>query len=253
MNDIVPTRIDSLMATIENLAKSDADPAKMQAFIDMYNAERDRQQRAEFSRDLNALQSECFEIQQSGFNPTFKRAYPNLNDLVRQSRPYCSKHNITIRFGTDLHRPDAPAVPEKWQRVVIIIEHTSGYWEEHHMDGPPDLSSGRVPRSPIQSVGSTNTYLRRYLLQMALNLIPEGAPEDNDGEPMRQDVPVTPEQVKELVQLLNDCGMSDNEASSLLKRYGATTLAEVRSGDFEQFANTLIGRKKLRDENNGQN
>ena len=137
--------------------------------------------------------------------------------------------------------------------MVIIIEHTSGYWEEHHMDGPPDLSSGRVPRSPIQSVGSTNTYLRRYLLQMALNLIPEGAPEDNDGEPMRQDVPVTPEQVKELVQLLNDCGMSDNEASSLLKRYGATTLAEVRSGDFEQFANTLIGRKKLRDENNGQN
>jgi hypothetical protein len=38
----------------------------------------------------------------------------------------------------------------------------------------------------VQAVGSTITYLRRYLMQMGLNLVPENDPTDDDGEGTRR-------------------------------------------------------------------
>lgn len=251
MNDLPvpsPAHASALLMQIERLVRSDIEPTRIQAVLDMYNAERNRAQLEEFNRALAGLQSEIFEVSASGRNPTFRTAYPKLHDLLKESQPYRSKYGFSIRFGTSLQKTEAPAPREGWQRVVLIISHTGGHWEEHYIDGPPDISrSERVPRAAVQSIGSTNTYLRRYLFMMILNLVPGGDPHDNDGESGGL-TPLTPEQIDEVKKLIEEAGLTADEVSSLLKAVDATTLAEITSRYYPRLVNTLINRKKRKEE-----
>ena len=248
MNDIVPAHANVILAQIERILKSDVDPAKAQAVIDMFNKERDRQQLEEFNRALHGFQSEVYEVATTGKNPTFKNAYAKLHDLIKETQSYRAKYGLSIRFGTTLQKSEAPPIREGWQRVVLIISHTGGHWEEHYLDGPPDISSNtRVPRSPVQSVGSTNMYLRRYLFQMALNLVPGGDPADDDGEQRGLD-PLTPDQIDEIKKLIAEAGLTTDEVSSLLKAIDATPLSEITTRYYTRLVNTLINRKKRKEE-----
>ena len=249
MNDLpVPQdQASALLGQIERIMKMpDVDVSKAQAVIDMYNRERDRQQLDAFNRAMNELQGDIFEVKTTGRNPTFRNAYPKLDDLIREARPYYTDRGFSIRFGTTLQKtPNAEPIPEKWQRVVLIISHVGGHWEEHAMDGPPDLSSGRVPRSPIQSIGSTNTYLRRYLLQMALNLI-AGVDDDGEGGGLS---PLTPEQIDSIQKLIAEAGLTGEEVTSILRTYGgATSLAEINALDLTRLSNTFINIKRKKEE-----
>lgn len=254
MNDLpVPQdQAAALLGQIERIMHSpDADVSKAQAVIEMYNRERDRQQLDQFNRAMNELQTEIFSVKTTGRNPTFRNAYPKLDDLIREARPYYTKHGFSIRFGTTMQKTQAEPVPDKWQRVVLIISHIGGHWEEHAMDGPPDISrNDRVPRSPVQSIGSTNTYLRRYLLQMSLNLI-AGIDDDGEGGGLS---PLTPEQMDDIKKLIAESGLTTNEVSNILRTYGgATSLDDIKARDFAKVCNTFSNIKKHKEEEVGQN
>ena len=253
MSDNLPVHTNTLLAQIERLLHSDVPPERMMAVFDLFNRERERAQREAFNRDLAGLQSEIFEVSTSGKNPTFRTAYPKLHDLIKETQPYRTRYGISIRFGTTLEKSEAPPLRDGWQRVVLIISHTEGHWEEHFLDGPPDISrSERVPRSPVQSVGSTNTYLRRYLFMMALNLVPGGLPEDDDGRG-GQDVAITPEQADEISARIAELELSSGEVASLLKAVDAQLIADIPARHYARLVNTLINRKKRKEEesNNG--
>lgn len=248
MSDNLPAHTNTLLAQIERLLHSDVPPERMMAVFDLFNRERERAQRKAFNDDLAGLQSEIFEISTSGKNPTFRSAYPKLHDLIKETQAVRSKYGISVRFGTTLEKSEAPPLRDGWQRVVAIVSHAEGHWEEHYLDGPPDISRNeRVPRSPVQSVGSTNTYLRRYLFMMVLNLVPGGMPEDDDGAG-GQDAPITPEQVDEISTHISELGLSTGEIASLLKAVDARTIPEIRARDSARIINTLISRKKRREE-----
>ena len=253
MSDNLPVHTNTLLAQIERLLHSDVPPERMMAVFDLFNRERERAQREAFNRDLAGLQSEIFEVGATGKNPTFRSAYPKLHDLIKETQPYRTRYGISIRFGTTLEKSEAPPLRDGWQRVVLIISHTEGHWEEHFLDGPPDISRNeRVPRSPVQSVGSTNTYLRRYLFMMVLNLVPGGMPEDDDGRG-GLDAPITPEQVEEIGKLVGELSLTTAEVQALLKAVDAMTIPEINSRYYARLVNTLINRKKRQEEesNNG--
>ena len=253
MNDVAlpVAHADTILSVIERLARStDVDTAHMKAMLDMFNAERDRQQRREFDDAMSALQSEIFEISTSGRNPTFRTAYPKLHDLIKESRPFLAKHGFSIRFGTTLQKiAEQPALQSGCQRIVLTISHVGGHWEESHMDGAPDISrSERVPRSPIQSIGSTNTYLRRYLYMMALNLVPGGDPTDDDGRGAI-DASITPEQVREITSHIADLSLTPQEVENLLLAVEAQTIPGIPARHYARVVNTLINRKKRQQSN----
>lgn len=247
MNDTLPVppngHAGSILAMIERLVRSDIDPQRVQALLDLYNQERDRAQLEVFNRALAELQSEVWEVAASGHNPTFRTAYPKLHDLLKEARPYYTKYGFAIRFGTALRRTQAPPVQQGWVRVVLIISHNEGHWEEHYLDGPPDTS--RSGRTPVQSVGSTVTYLRRYLLMMIINLVPGGDPTDDDGAGT---APITPEQVAEIQKLAREAGINDADFAKLLVAINAPTVEEIRASYYPRIVNTLIHRKERREE-----
>ena len=163
-----------------------------------------------------------------------------------------AKYGITVRYTSSLTKTQpVPPLRDGWQRVVLILEHIDGYWEETHLDGPPDIARNeRVPRTPVQSVGSTTTYLRRYLFLMALNLVPGGDPTDDNGE-TRGLAPLTPEQMEEIKKLIADSGMTAEEVTNFLQSFGVTTYGEFTTRHYAQVVNTLVMRQKQREETYG--
>ena len=255
MNDLpVPTHSDTLLAQIERLVRSDIDPSRIQAVMDLYNQERDRQQLEAFNRDQAELQSEIFEVAAKGNNPTFRSAYPKLHDLLKEARPYYTAKGFAVRFGTTLQKTNAPPPREGWIRVVIVVSHNAGHWEENYLDGPPDIQTGGGSRgrTAVQAVGSTVTYLRRYLLMMALNLVPGGDPTDDDGRG-GQDTPVTPEQAEEIKKLVSEANMDEAELGRLLAsdRLRAKTIDDIPSVEYTSVVSTLKRVKERKAENNG--
>lgn len=192
MNHIVkPNNGDALSEWVGFLQRAASDPnidvAKLRELMAMLERERDRQGWVAFNRAMAAVAAEIQQIIPTGKNPTFSSPYASLEDLDREARPIYARHGISIRYGSGYTRPNAISPPQPgWQRVVIILSH-GDYTEEHHLDAPPSVGSGR--RTPMQEVGSNTTYARRYLLQMALNLVTSANPDDDDGEASRNPIP----------------------------------------------------------------
>lgn len=177
-----------LLGFIERASRDpEFDIAKFGALLDRHEAMVERQKKDAFNRDMAGVQGEIGTILRSGKNPTFNNPYAKLEDLDRQARPIYSAHGFSVRYGS------AQPPREGWLRVTLTIAHRDGYSEEHYLDGPIDSqSSERQRRTAIQAVGSTVTYLRRYLLQMVLNLVPGNNPEDDDGENQRRRTKIDP-------------------------------------------------------------
>ena len=199
MNDQLPANIpppdsDAIASMLERLATSNVDPAvlaQVWAIRKDYMAEvrQDRRERAKiaFNTDMAEVQATIGAINRSGKNPTFTSPYAKLEDLDRAARPIYTQFGFSIRYVSWLaDNAGIPPPRDGWLRVVLIISHTGGHYEEHHLDGPIGREGGRgLTRTPMQEVGAADTYLRRYLLQRTLNLVPAGAPWDNDGEGQR--------------------------------------------------------------------
>lgn len=179
-----------LMSFLERAARDpEFDLVKFEAMLRLQReAEREQAQRA-FNAAMAEVQNEIGDIKRGGKNPVFTNPYAKLEDLDRAARPIYTGKGFSVRYGSAFSNPGAMPPPRQGDlRVVLIISHAGGYTEEHHLDGPVDSqTASRGPaRTPIQAVGSTVTYLRRYLLQMVLNLVPAGDPADDDGEASRR-------------------------------------------------------------------
>lgn len=182
MSELTP-----LMSFIERAAREpDFDLHKFESLLRLQREAEQEQARRAFNADMAEVQNEIGDIARSGKNPSFNNPYAKLEDLDREARPIYTGHGFSVRYGSALSSPNAPPLLPGNMRMVLIISHRNGFIEEHHLDGPLDTQSGARARTAIQAVGSTVTYLRRYLLQMVLNLVPAGDPSDDDGDGQRR-------------------------------------------------------------------
>jgi len=69
-------------------------------------------------------------------------------------------------------------LPNGWIRVTCILTHRQGHSEETTLEGPHDQSGGK---NPIQAIGSTTEYLRRYTLLAATGVAVKGMDDDGQG------------------------------------------------------------------------
>lgn len=171
---------DTIVNFIERAARDPAfDVAKLEALLRMQREVVQEQAKREFSAAMALAQSEMLPVVRDAANDHTRSRYARLETIDQQMRPIYTKNGFSVRYGSGTQPRDG------WIRITCTVAHQAGYSEEHHLDAPLDFAGaqGRANKPAIQAVGSSITYLRRYLLCMVFNVVL--ADEDDDGEATR--------------------------------------------------------------------
>lgn len=98
-----------------------------------------------------------------------RRKYASLGTIFQAIREPMRKHGLSFRFRQQQVNGEIS--------ITCIVSHAMGHSEETSLSAAPDASGGK---NPIQSMGSTVTYLQRYTLVAALGLTT--VDDDDDGQ-----------------------------------------------------------------------
>jgi hypothetical protein len=107
---------------------------------------------------------------QKGTYEAFK--YAPLEEIDKHLRP------LLLEEEMDLSYSDEPR-EHGWILIRGRLKHLpGGHFEDSFMPAPPDTSGGK---STVQGVGSTNSYLRRYITCNIFNIVIVGDDDDGNG------------------------------------------------------------------------
>jgi hypothetical protein len=170
----------SLLNVIERASRdSSVDVAKLEALLQMQERVMRAQAKQEFTQALSAVAAELEPVARDARNPHTNTRYAKLEAIDAALRPIYSRHGFSVRYGAE--PTDAGLV-----HVTCTLSHLGGHSETLGLTAPTDAigTGGRQSKTGVQAIGSTVTYLRRYLLTMALNVT--FMDEDDDGEGSRR-------------------------------------------------------------------
>jgi hypothetical protein len=159
-------KLDRMMAMYERLKAKEAELA--------FNAAKGRILKRlvgiKFVKNRPAL----YEIEkgkpQKGTYEAFK--YAPLEEIDKHLRPLLSEEEMDLSYS------DEPR-EHGWILIRGRLKHLpGGYFEDSFMPAPLDTSGGK---STVQGVGSTNSYLRRYITCNIFNIVVVDDDDDGNG------------------------------------------------------------------------
>lgn len=120
-----------------------------------------------------------------------KHRYVRLETVTKVLDPIIALHRFSLSFGMS----DSPI--EQHYRVTATLSHVAGHKREYFIDLPADTkgAKGGENKTPVQGIGSTISYARRYLTLMIFNVAVQN--EDDDGRGGKSE-PITEDQLNEL-------------------------------------------------------
>jgi hypothetical protein len=98
--------------------------------------------------------------------------YAPLEEIDRHLRPLLAAENMDLSYSVE---------PQPGGEILIRgrLKHLpGGYFEDSFMSAPPDTTGGK---SSVQAVGSTNSFLRRYIVCNIFNIVVVGDDDDGNG------------------------------------------------------------------------
>ena len=107
---------------------------------------------------------------QTGTPEAFK--YAPLEEIDKHLRPLLAEEDMDLSFSDE---------PRDGGGILIRgrLKHLpGGHYEDSFMPAPPDTSGGK---SDVQAVGSTNSFLRRYVTCNIFNIVVVGDDDDGTG------------------------------------------------------------------------
>lgn len=148
----------------------------------------------EIAPALIAFQSEVKDPRKDSNNPFFKSKYVELDGLMMAVRPVANKHGLYISqdVTTEMTESGKTKVSCKTR-----LTHSSGEWVES--EGQFNIAKGNDP----QSIGSSETYIRRYDLSAFCGIAWD---KDDDGNSGTFGTPITQAQRNELEVLAQKVG-----------------------------------------------
>ncbi len=158
------------------LAQAAVDPrmdvAKMERLLEMHRQVTEDRRRVAFAAAMARLQAVLPQIVKEGrilVQGTERSRYARIEDIDQAIRPLLAAEGFSLAFDTE----------PKDQSLLITcrILHAEGHAETRSLLLPLDAQGAK---SPVQGVGSTVSYGRRYLLKMILGIVERG--EDDDGQ-----------------------------------------------------------------------
>ena len=182
---------DRWMAIVERVL---ADPTAPIENLERILALRERERAGAalelFNRSLAAAQSELEQVAKDKPNPAFRSMYSSHSAVDAEIRPIREKYGFSWLVSqapaenpeTHIRFTGTLALGRCEKEVYLEVRKTS-------LEGP---KGSRMAQTPVQETGSITTYMRRYLVMLAFDIVPVDNPHDDDGEGGRTvDAPVT--------------------------------------------------------------
>lgn len=183
---------DRMLAVIDK-ASTDTrcNVEKMRALLDMKMELLRDERRMAYNIAMKEAQQEMQPVVRRAQNE--KKRYAKLEHIDNAIRPIYVAHGFSLSFNT---RKEADSTITG----ICDILHESGHQEQKELNAARDLtgSKGSANKTDVQGVGSTISYLRRYLTIMVFNIIL--IDEDDDGQGKVTGGGPTPDKFTELAQ-----------------------------------------------------
>jgi ERF superfamily len=159
-------KLDRVMALYERLKAKEAEL--------QYNAAKGRILKKLAGIKIVKNRPALYEIEngkpQNGTCEAFK--YAPLEEIDKHLRPLLAEEQMDLSYSDE---------PLECGGIVIRgrLKHLpSGHYEDSYMPAPLDTTGGK---SKVQAVGSTNSFLRRYVLCNIFNIVVVGDDDDGNG------------------------------------------------------------------------
>jgi len=147
--------------------------------------------------------------------------YAPLEEIDKHLRPLLVEENMDLSYSDEPRAGGGIAIRGRLKHLP------SGHFEDSFMSAPMDTSGGK---SAVQGVGSTNSYLRRYIVCNIFNIVVIGDDHDGNGEAIDKD------QASTIVNLITKARVG----SKFLKYMRARSIEEA--GSLEAAVATIAAR-----------
>jgi hypothetical protein len=244
--------MDSTARLMQAMAVAAADPKcnvqKMQTLKEMYESMENRIAKIGFDNALAQMQVELPEIDRKG-RITIRRKDPKTGERtgpIEQSTSYARWEDISdvikpILFKYGFSLSFRTGFDEAGRVKVTGILARGGHREETTMILQHDATGSK---NPVQAVGSSTSYGKRYTACALLNITSRG--EDDDGGPRREPQPtLSLEQHAELIKLAEE---ADADLARFCALFKVDSLVDIHALRFEEAKAQLLRKKKRKEQ-----
>lgn len=239
MSELI-VRQDQTPSLLNIIAQTAADPnsdvSKLRALIDMQREVIAEQARVAFERAMVDAQTEMPMVVRDAINDHTRTRYARLETIDERIRPVYTRHGFSLSF-------DGTTQADRSIEVTCIVSHREGHTRSYKLAGELDGvgAQGKANKTGIQAIGSTVSYLRRYLTCMIFNIVLGN--EDRDGtaaERMPQGN-ISVIQKDELTALMQE---TSADAAKFLAFMQVPCLDELPASKFVQARGMLLKKKQ---------
>lgn len=173
-NDQVPVteQTTGLIRMIEQVCiNPEMDVNKLERMLDMQERVLDRQAEQSFQIALAEMQSKMPVIQKTGeirVGKDVRSKFAKFEDINKAVLPIMRDYGFSLTFETQQ--------ADQYINVIGVLRHKDGHKESTQLQIPYDNSGSK---NPVQAVGSSVSYGKRYVMTALLNLTV--ADDDDDG------------------------------------------------------------------------
>lgn len=233
---------DAVLAIIAQASRDpQVDVSKLQILLEMRERVMAKEAEGAFYRAMKSAQAEMVPIVRNAINAQTQSRYATLEQVDIAIRPIYTRHGFALTS-------DSPLSEGHGVTVSTTAMHEAGHARTYRLNGSLDTTGpqGKANKTEMHGLGSSISYLRRYLKLMIFDLVLTN--EDNDGN--GREKLLDEQQANSILDMLNACDIKPNTPSmkSFLGLADATRLATIRAVSYDRLMQAL--QSKL-DKKNG--
>lgn len=214
-------KADPIAMIVAAAADSSVNAEKVRELWNLAKDMREYDAKSAFNRAMQQTQEEMRpvvrDMEVKNDSGVVTNRYARLESIDRAIRPIYIKYGFALSFGGG----DANT------EITCEVIHREGYSKIYPLKGVMD--STNKAKNALQAVGSTLTYLRRYLTCLIFNIQLTNDPDDDDGR--GSDV-ISQDQLNKIRDLIMGCNMSQEAERKFCEFMGVRNIESLPSGLF---------------------
>lgn len=226
-----PPAPENLLAVIaQAVTDPRMDVEKMERLLALHERIMEQQRKAAFYTAVSNLQAKLPQIEKNGrimVKNQERSRYAKIEDIDTVIRPLLAEEGLALSF-------DSESVDAKIFKLSCKLSHRDGFFDVKTLTLPMDVSDFRTD---VQSVASTVSYGKRYLIKMHLNLIEKEEDDDGNGG----DGKITEQQERDLIALMSE---AKADTGAFFRYMGVESVKAISSRDYQKAVNLLETKRR---------